>query len=143
MIDKSLALAALKKWGKERQTNMAIEETAEFITAWNHHKRGRITEREYVGEIVDAYVMLSQLRVMYGDLFEEIFHEKLADVYRKINAPSNETTDAVKIIHKRYARKNIEELVGSDRRKKEELNKVNREFTDKLAEVLGEDTEDE
>jgi NTP pyrophosphatase (non-canonical NTP hydrolase) len=67
---------------------MAVEESAEFIAAYNHYKRGRVTKREYVGEIVDAYIMLSQLRAMHGHLFEEVLDEKLKNLYKRINSAS-------------------------------------------------------
>lgn len=90
MIDKSLGLAAINKWGVEAQTDMVLEEMGEFISAWNHYKRGRISKREYVGEAVDAYIMLSQFRIMNEDLFEELFHEKISNIYNKINGDKDE-----------------------------------------------------
>lgn len=90
MIDRALALAVIRKWGVERQTDMVLEEMGEFISAWNHYKRNRISEREYVGEAVDAYIMLSQFRVMSGDLFEELFHEKIASIYNKVYGDKDE-----------------------------------------------------
>jgi NTP pyrophosphatase (non-canonical NTP hydrolase) len=88
VIDKDLALAATKLWGEKAQTEMAIEEAAEFIVAHNHYKRRRITKKEYVGEMVDAYIMLSQLRAMHGHLFEEVLDEKLKNLYKRINSAS-------------------------------------------------------
>ena len=101
MIDKKIALMAMEKWGVKKQTNMAIEEVAEFILAWNHHKRGRITKEDYVEEMVDVYIMFSQLRVMYGDLFEELLHKKLHRVYKKLRMYPDKADTAIEIIKRK------------------------------------------
>ena len=84
MISKELSLAALEKWGLERQTNMVIEEVGEFLQAWNKIRRGAITNSEYVEEMVDCYIMFSQMRHIYGDVFERILKEKLERTERKV-----------------------------------------------------------
>lgn len=85
MITKELSEKAVEKWGLERQTNMVIEEVGEFLQAWNKIKRGKITNREYVEEMVDCYIMFSQMRHLYGDLFEEIYRNKCDRIMRKVN----------------------------------------------------------
>lgn len=85
MITKELSLKAIEKWGLERQTNMCIEEVGEFLLAWNKIKRGKIKNREYVEEMVDCYIMFSQMRHIYGDLFEEIYRNKCDRIMRKVN----------------------------------------------------------
>ena len=86
MITKELSEKAIELWGLERQTNMCIEEVGEFLSDWNKFKRGRITKRKYVGEMVDCYIMFSQMRHIYGDLFEEIYRNKCERIMRKIDA---------------------------------------------------------
>ena len=98
MIDKKLALVAMEKWGLEKQTEMAIEEAAEFILARNHYKRGRITKEDYVEEMVDVYIMFSQLRVMYGALFEELLHKKLHGVYKKLRMYPDKNDTTIEIV---------------------------------------------
>ena len=100
MIDEKLALKAKEQWGVEKQTEMAIEEAAEFILARNHYKRGRITKEAYVEEMVDVYIMFSQLRVMYGDLFEELLHKKLHHIYKKLRLYSTEKEHVFEIVKK-------------------------------------------
>ena len=90
MIDKELALAALRKWGVEDQVDMILEEMGEFIAAHNHFKRGKITIREYVEEAVDAYIMLSQFRIIHENLFNELFHKKIAGVYNRVYGDKDE-----------------------------------------------------
>jgi NTP pyrophosphatase (non-canonical NTP hydrolase) len=84
MITKELSQAAVEKWGLERQTNMVIEEVGEFLQAWNKLKRGKITHRQYVEEIVDCYIMFSQMRHLYGQQFEDIYLEKIEKITRKV-----------------------------------------------------------
>jgi len=67
MITKELSEKAVEKWGLERQTDMVIEEVGEFLQAWNKIKRGQITQREYVEEMVDCYIMFSQMRHYMGN----------------------------------------------------------------------------
>jgi NTP pyrophosphatase (non-canonical NTP hydrolase) len=85
MITKELSLKAIEKWGLERQTNMCIEEVGEFLSDWNKLNRGRITERKYIEEMVDCYIMFSQMRHIYGDVFEEIYRNKCDRIMRKVN----------------------------------------------------------
>lgn len=84
MITKELSEKAIEIWGLERQTNMCIEEIGEFLQAWNKIRRNAISEREYVGEMVDCYIMFSQMRHIYGNMFEEIYHNKCDRIMRKI-----------------------------------------------------------
>ena len=84
MITKELSEKAVEKWGLERQTDMVIEEVGEFLQAWNKIKRGQITKREYVEEMVDCYIMFSQMRHLYGELFEDIYRNKCDRIFRKV-----------------------------------------------------------
>jgi len=84
MITKELSIKAVEIWGLDRQTNMVIEEVGEFLQAWNKFKRGKITNRQYIEEMVDCYIMFSQMRHLYGDLFEQILKNKIDRIERKI-----------------------------------------------------------
>jgi NTP pyrophosphatase (non-canonical NTP hydrolase) len=88
MITKDMSEKAVEIWGLERQTNMCIEEVGEFLSDWNKYKRGRITQRKYISEMVDCYIMFSQMRHLYGPVFEEIFQNKCDKIMRKINDQS-------------------------------------------------------
>lgn len=83
-ITKEEVKKAVDQWGVEAQTNMMIEELGEFLAAWNHYKRGRITEEEYVSEIADVYIMIQQLRVIHMDAFNKVYPKKLAKIREKL-----------------------------------------------------------
>jgi len=85
LITKELSKDAIDIWGLERQTNMVIEEVGEFLQAWNKLRRGAITNYEYIEEMVDCYIMFSQMRHIYGEEFEEILKYKINKIQKKIN----------------------------------------------------------
>jgi len=79
--EKSIYRRALNLWGENAQIGMAIEECAELIQAImkrNRHHNGT-TDADIIEEIADVEIMLSQLRVIYGDdKVETIKQMKLA-----------------------------------------------------------------
>jgi NTP pyrophosphatase (non-canonical NTP hydrolase) len=83
-ITKEEADIAALVWGKERQTNMVIEELGEFLQAWNKVKRGAFTEEQYVEELVDVYIMIQQMIHMHSEVFAKVYPKKLAKVKAKI-----------------------------------------------------------
>jgi len=85
MITKELSQDAIDIWGLERQTNMVIEEVGEFLQAWNKIRRGAITNYEYIEEMVDCYIMFSQMRHIYGEEFESILEYKIDRIKNKID----------------------------------------------------------
>ena len=93
-ITKEEARTAIKVWGKERQTNMVIEELGEFLQAWNKVKRGAFTEEQYVEELVDVYIMIQQMIHMHSDTFAKVYPKKLAKVKAKI-AKAAEVNDFI------------------------------------------------
>lgn len=85
------AALAVTKWGEERQTNMFIEEMGEFLTAWNHYRRGRITYSEYVEEIADVYIMTQQMMIIHKEEFDKAYPRKLAKVRSKLKEVSDKS----------------------------------------------------
>ena len=85
------AALAVTKWGEERQTDMMIEEIGEFLTAWNHYKRGRIPYSKYVEEIADVYIMTQQMMIIHEEEFEKVYPVKLAKVRRKLKEVKDES----------------------------------------------------
>jgi NTP pyrophosphatase (non-canonical NTP hydrolase) len=84
MISEVICEAAIKKYGAEKQTDMVIEEVGEFLQAWNKYKRGLITYEEYIEEMVDCYVMFSQMRYMHRSTFDKIMDRKIARLTKKL-----------------------------------------------------------
>lgn len=84
MIDKELAMAAYKKWGLRRQINMCIEETGEFLQAWNKWNRNPEKEDHMIEEMVDCYIMFSQMRHIYAERFENALQAKLWKTEKKV-----------------------------------------------------------
>lgn len=68
-VEKTKAIfeKAVSKWGRDSQVKMAIEECSELITKLSHFMRGRVNDIEVGEEIADVEIMLSQLRIMFGD----------------------------------------------------------------------------
>ena len=62
---------AIKKWGEYMQTQMAIEECAELIDALCKSNRGRNNKKDVLNEMVDVYIMIEQLFVLYDFSIEE------------------------------------------------------------------------
>ena len=58
---------AIKVYGRDKQTEMAIEEMGELLVAINQHKRGRISVEAVQEEIADVRIMVEQLAIIYGE----------------------------------------------------------------------------
>ena len=59
--------AALEKWGYDAQLDMVIEECSELILAIQRYRRKRCEAIDIQEEIADVEIMLSQMRVLFGD----------------------------------------------------------------------------
>lgn len=80
---------AVDTFGKENQTNMAIEELAELIVAINHWRRGKAGKDAVIEEIADCYIMLRQLTYILTDSMNftpihEMLDKKLQRLESKI-----------------------------------------------------------
>ena len=62
-----ISTQAMEKWGEESQRNKAAEELGELVTALMRFANGRGTKHDVVTEIADCYIMLDQLRHMFGE----------------------------------------------------------------------------
>ena len=82
---------ALYKWGEELQADVAIEEFSELIQKLIQFKRGRVSETEVLEEIVDSYIMLQQLKIIFDHYkenepdFDEFFERKMLRLENRIN----------------------------------------------------------
>ena len=57
---------ALKKYGAHHQEHMMVEEMGELATALNHYHRGRCSIDDVRLEIADVFIMIKQMRCLYG-----------------------------------------------------------------------------
>ena len=63
---KKVYQAALRKWGADLQTMMAVEEMSELTKEICKIKRGKMDPDAIADEIADVTIMLEQLREIYG-----------------------------------------------------------------------------
>ena len=63
---KKVYQAALRKWGVDLQTMMAVEEMSELTKEICKIKRGKMDMDALADEIADVTIMLEQLREIYG-----------------------------------------------------------------------------
>ena len=57
---------ALEKYGAHHQEHMLVEEMGELTTALNHYHRGRCSIDDVRLEIADVFIMIKQMRCLYG-----------------------------------------------------------------------------
>ena len=60
---------ALDKWGTELQVDVAIEEMTELIQRLVQYKRGRVNKQKVLEELVDSWIMLEQLKLVFDGSF--------------------------------------------------------------------------
>ena len=63
---KKIYQAAMRKWGADLQTMMAVEEMSELTKEICKIKRGKMDLDALADEIADVTIMLEQLREIYG-----------------------------------------------------------------------------
>lgn len=86
VIHDDIYTSAVDTWGVRIQTDIFIEEAAEAIQAISHHRRGRCDLDAVCGELADVWIMLSQMRIVYGKArFDKIFAEKLVSLKTKLD----------------------------------------------------------
>lgn len=60
-------IRAIEKWGEKHQRYKAVEELGELITALMRYANGRGTVHDVITEIADCYIMLDQLKYIFGE----------------------------------------------------------------------------
>lgn len=73
---------AIEVYGKDMQLNVAIEELSELIKEICKHKRGEDNLDHIIEEMADCYLMLSQLRIIFGIKIVDISKIKLEKLNR-------------------------------------------------------------
>lgn len=97
MSDKmaEICRAAVEKYGKEAQTWMAMEETAELCNALAKYRRKRVNEDEVCEEIADVIIMCIQLSEIFGvNKVGEFIEAKLTRLKNKLDATNSKTNVA-------------------------------------------------
>lgn len=76
---KTLAEKAIKKFGRENQLKVVIEELAELIMTINHVERRKKDWIDLAKEIADVEIMITQLKLMTltSEQYGKILNEKL------------------------------------------------------------------
>ena len=69
---------AIARFGLKNQTDLAIEEMSELITALSHWHRNRIKGNAVCSEIADVIIMMRQLALYFGQ------DEVQAEIDRKL-----------------------------------------------------------
>lgn len=57
---------ALRAWGRDSQIDMAFGECGEFVALCGRQRQGRATEEDWISEIADCFVMMAQMREIFG-----------------------------------------------------------------------------
>ena len=65
---------AICKYGKQAQLDVAIEEMAELTKEIIKSKRGASNYHQIVEELADVYIMMTQIRLIYGIYDEELIN---------------------------------------------------------------------
>lgn len=82
---KEIAIRAVQKWGKEHQTDKAIEEMAELTNELVKAKDNRTSLANIVDEIADVKIMISQLEYIYGiEECEKQWRKKLERLRKRL-----------------------------------------------------------
>ena len=63
---------AIETYGKDMQLNVAVEEFSELIKEICKNKRGRDNRASIIEEMVDCYIMLEQVAIIFGIGREEL-----------------------------------------------------------------------
>lgn len=97
MSDKiaEICQAAVEKYGKEAQTWMAMEETAELCNALAKYRRKRVNEDEVCEEIADVIIMCLQLSEIFGvNKVGKFMEAKLTRLENKLHDTNSKTNVA-------------------------------------------------
>lgn len=72
---------AIRVWGEESQTQMAIGEIGEFLTTFGRLAQKRCTKEDVIDEIADVIIMMTQMALING---EEAVKERIRVKIAKI-----------------------------------------------------------
>tara|TARA_Y100000361_G_scaffold152325_1_gene171512 strand:+ start:998 stop:1288 length:291 start_codon:yes stop_codon:yes gene_type:complete len=90
-IDIEILRDAINKFGAESQVKMAIGEIGELLTMFGREEQGRANSDEWVSEIADVLIMVTQLGMMYGqEKVQKTIDFKLERLRVKLNKPNDQ-----------------------------------------------------
>lgn len=76
---------AIETYGKDVQLTVAVEEFSELIKEICKSKRGNDNIGNIIEEMADCYIMLSQLRLIYGITDDELWQKRVEKLRRLEN----------------------------------------------------------
>ena len=76
---------AIETYGKDMQLTVAVEEFSELIKEICKNKRGNDNINNIIEEMADCYIMLSQLRLIYGITDDELWQKRVEKISRLEN----------------------------------------------------------
>ena len=77
--------AAIDRWGKPFQFDMAMEECTELIQSILHERRGRATPNKIAEEVADVTIMMRQLRLILGpDKVDTYISDKMKRLNQRV-----------------------------------------------------------
>lgn len=84
---------AVQTWGKEKQTDMMIEEMAELTKEILNERRGR--EQNIAEEMADVQIMIAQMEIIFQNSKEvgRIFWEKVARLDQRLHDRKEKRAD--------------------------------------------------
>ena len=93
LTDEQCYKKAIEVWGINAQLNMLNEECAELIVSINHHRRGRTDINPVIEELVDAELMIEEIKTsidpelynLWRDTKMKKFRKQLGKASRKTN----------------------------------------------------------
>ena len=91
---------AIEVYGKDMQLNVAIEEFSELIKEICKHKRGEDNRDNIIEEMADCYIMLEQLKIIFGITTYEIntkVNQKMGRLERRLAEKENKNANAKEV----------------------------------------------
>ena len=73
---------AIATYGKDMQLTVAVEELSELIKEICKSKRGADNRETIIEEVVDCYIMLEQIEIIFGMTELELWREKTKKLTR-------------------------------------------------------------
>ena len=73
---------AIETYGKDMQLTVAIEEFSELTKEICKSKRGADNIDNIIEELADCYIMLSQVRIIYGITDDELWAKRVEKLKR-------------------------------------------------------------